>query len=40
MIPMTHLPEGLTVGRYLYLYGGTGLTDDKIPAHLRDKVVR
>ena len=37
---LTHLPEGLTVGGYLYLYGGTGLTDDKIPAHLRDKVVR
>ena len=34
---LTSLPDGLTVG--CYLYGCTGLPDEKIPEHLRSKVV-
>ena len=37
---LTHLPDGLTVGGRLYLSGCTALPDEKIPEHLRSKVVR
>ena len=37
---LTHLPAGLTVGGRLYLSGCTALPDEKIPEHLRSKVVR
>ena len=37
---LTHLPEGLTVGGYLCLGGCASLPDEKIPKHLRSKVVR
>ena len=37
---LTSLPDSLSVGRNLYLIGCTGLPDEKIPEHLRSKVVR
>ena len=36
---LTHLPEGLSVGGTLDLFGCTALMMEKIPEHLRSKVV-